>query len=1447
MVGLTVSVPQGNRPSSPADNKKPEQLVELSKLSTTKQGVEGSGDDDVGSNSISLSQEADNSQLPEDETEPKTVTPGKKPKYQYTREQLLELKNHPLSRQKPSVPNNDAPPFHRSRGWDQGQWHHGSRHENANEDDRGGIGDAPHEPPKGFIRVNPVGRRSGDPRERLRKEQDGIVLSPQRRNFNSGCFVMVTPQQQAQQQQQQQSSQHQQAASNRRPESPLGKGEREGHREITSNRRIGSGRIINRERDREYWVDFRVEREKEPDGEFGGFRGIRERERDERNIRSERRPFGRDFDRDRDNFGNGGTGERGNVNNKGSSERTSGRSGRYGNDRRRSYESRGEEEPEWFSGGPTSQHDTIELRGFEDIPEDSVAPNSGQRAKKQSSNSKTNLKSNASKKSPHSSGKTSPILPSASEAPALPSEKDSSNKVSSHSPKNSKPSSPVSNESTNKNSLNQSQDGGVNTSGGGDFNLEDFLRMDFKDPMESIQGLLTNGSSTEGVNVGGSRFSQFFRRESSPPNTAANMLMMSNQQNQMAENSSSSRDAINKAPGSGLIQHPDSRRSSLQDELLNNIINEITEPNIVIPSLGGPDSYFAPISPAASTTIGGGIRGQDQDSSSKPSLLLEMLHRGNNQLRNQNQTQQPDNLAPGMMKPPSIKDLEVSGKLQSVEELEAHLRQSSAVGSGGRSSAVSRPVVPGGNRVRMKADVTDFDSSTSAQSDEELAAFKKLLAQMSGGQAVPAANGVGQHFGILQMLGNKDSSQQSSNLVSQAGGAAPGAPTPNDPSILGGILGRSGGLAPSPAQLGSGPAAPRPSPLQQSMIPPDLVVRLLQVQQHQQQQQQQQLQRHQEWFSKLAGAQSQQVNQQPMAHMQPPHHTHIPHLHHGAPAGVSQRVQGQLGPLSSIANLPASPTPSTSLSPLPPELQMVINQNQSGRDLLQRPDSQNIMRGIGTAPPPKHQTPMSTQQQQVAAAVAAATAAAASASPRATSPHTDFLHQIILQQQQQQMRIPSPLNNAYCQQPRVLSPSTPVHLATASGPVNSTNQPLVTSPIAPNQSNTLAIQHAAGMAPHRVPSPRELRAHTQQIMHAALIKKKLEEQKENFRRKQEMQQQSLSPNPGTGGTKVESSPPPAKHSPTPLGFTPTSVLRKMTAEKDPLASLENASMSIDSKNMQSQFLSMASQGQQQSSNQWKNESHVKTQPGRAIVKGGGGNSMNAQYGSVMDYQSQKMSHLMDNHSQSQASSNLMQNAGHGMHGGQYSSVGSRGSKSTPRNVGVNSSGGAGISSNSQFIKSPVMLMRPAGINAAAAAAARVQSLQMAGMQNRASGSNPGSRMNSGGYSIPHGLSPSLQLLLNQNSYVGMGGNMGGPGGVDRSQHGSSLGVRSSVSNVRPGSAALSGQSTSPTNQLARWFSPELLAKARAGKLPDMPPVSTQRALSLEEVERLQQAATSVRN
>lgn len=47
---------------------------------------------------------------------------------------------------------------------------------------------------------------------------------------------------------------------------------------------------------------------------------------------------------------------------------------------------------------------------------------------------------------------------------------------------------------------------------------------------------------------------------------------------------------------------------------------------------------------------------------------------------------------------------------------------------------------------------------------------------------------------------------------------------------------------------------------------------------------------------------------------------------------------------------------------------------------------------------------------------------------------------------------------------------------------------------------------------------------------------------------------------------------------------------------------------------------------------------------------------------------------------------------------------------------------------------------------------------------------------------------------------------------------------------------------SPTsNQLARWFSPELLAQASAGKLPSL---NSGQALSLEEFERTMQQHSS---
>lgn len=90
------------------------------------------------------------------------------------------------------------------------------------------------------------------------------------------------------------------------------------------------------------------------------------------------------------------------------------------------------------------------------------------------------------------------------------------------------------------------------------------------------------------------------------------------------------------------------------------------------------------------------------------------------------------------------------------------------------------------------------------------------------------------------------------------------------------------------------------------------------------------------------------------------------------------------------------------------------------------------------------------------------------------------------------------------------------------------------------------------MIPHRVPSPREIVMHTQSIMQSALIKKKLEEQRENFRKRQDQQQQQQQQQQQVQQQRT-SSPvnSPAKQTASPLAFTPTSVLRKMTADKEP--------------------------------------------------------------------------------------------------------------------------------------------------------------------------------------------------------------------------------------------------------------------------------------------------------
>jgi eukaryotic translation initiation factor 4E transporter len=154
--------------------------------------------------------------------------------------------------------------------------------------------------------------------------------------------------------------------------------------------------------------------------------------------------------------------------------------------------------------------------------------------------------------------------------------------------------------------------------------------------------------------------------------------------------------------------------------------------------------------------------------------------------------------------------------------------------------------------------------------------------------------------------------------------------------------------------------------------------------------------------------------------------------------------------------------------------------------------------------------------------------------------------------------------------------------------------------------------------PQRIPSPRELQYHTQSIMQNALIRKKLEEQRENYRKRQEQEKQELNAKKSQQDVTSSSSgenlglvdhhiatttttapsfiaqmhddkqespgggkkPTPQhigqnmqrQHAPSPSIFTltPTSVLRKMTAEK------EN-----DSKSDKKKSLGMPPQQQQQ--------------------------------------------------------------------------------------------------------------------------------------------------------------------------------------------------------------------------------------------------------------------------
>lgn len=235
-------------------------------------------------------------------------TPGPIPKYMYSRDKLMDLSTCRLAKERPPCLSKD----HCSPEgiWEPERWFRSFDTSRGNSPLM--VGDKKRPPDLDRDYINR--RRPSDPKERLKDDKDGIVLSPQRRSFGTGCHV----------------SNH----------VPLGRqisipGQENGEKERNP-RRIGSGRIqIDRDRERE------------PAHQERDFRAIRDRfDREDRRFDNrDNRNYGRREFEDR-NYR-----ERGHYNNN--------------RNRRDSYRNRNEEEPEWFTEGPTSQHDRIELHGFE--------------------------------------------------------------------------------------------------------------------------------------------------------------------------------------------------------------------------------------------------------------------------------------------------------------------------------------------------------------------------------------------------------------------------------------------------------------------------------------------------------------------------------------------------------------------------------------------------------------------------------------------------------------------------------------------------------------------------------------------------------------------------------------------------------------------------------------------------------------------------------------------------------------------------------------------------------------------------------------------------------------------------------------------------------------------------------------------------------------------------
>ncbi|KAK3781688.1 hypothetical protein RRG08_043596 [Elysia crispata] len=299
------------------------------------------------------------------------------PEHQYTRDELYDISKSPASRKRPECLEKK---YDCDNGrWDPERWYK-AKFVSSREASPLTLLD-PKERRRGLPDLELKRRTSvNDSLERV-KEKDVIVLSPQRRSFGTGCHVQNPP------------TYTRQLSIPERDETKADRDrDRERDRERPA-RKIGSGRlqlekensyssirdrdrerdryddrdVRDRERERDFaWRENRERNDRERERDWD--RDLRDRDRDPRDLRDD---WDRDRDRDRryersDRFRR--------PNDRDFSERGERQRDREFHNRDRGYDNRHsrrrnfreeEKEPEWFTGGPTSQMDTIELRGFE--------------------------------------------------------------------------------------------------------------------------------------------------------------------------------------------------------------------------------------------------------------------------------------------------------------------------------------------------------------------------------------------------------------------------------------------------------------------------------------------------------------------------------------------------------------------------------------------------------------------------------------------------------------------------------------------------------------------------------------------------------------------------------------------------------------------------------------------------------------------------------------------------------------------------------------------------------------------------------------------------------------------------------------------------------------------------------------------------------------------------